>query len=155
MPLLKNLSTALRTCKLWIEARHPVPELLYHVHLWTDTRQYRAPFFRPGHCLCFLETRVMKYICFVMFYLCLRYTLIYSACKTTRQDSDLQLWLISPASCKQHIQVINILMVTSWRRRRGWRKTEVHTSSAYETKSKWLRQRASGLCGRAAEREKW
>lgn len=36
----------------------------------------------------------------------------------------------------QHIQVINILMVTSWRRRRGWRKTEVHTSSAYETKSK-------------------
>lgn len=77
-------------------------------------------------------------MCFVMLaYLCELYTFIYSACKTTRLDPGFTAVVNFTGELLQHIRVINILMVTSFRRRRGReRRLEVHTSSAYETKSK-------------------
>lgn len=78
------------------------------------------------------------------------YTFIQSACRTTaRRGRDLQLWLISTASCRNTFKI----SIFWWWRASGREGGELQeggggrlrcTSSVYEAESKWLSERVRG-----------
>lgn len=89
------------------------------------------------------------FCCVMLFCLCLWYTFIHSACRTTaRRCWDLQLWLISTASCRNTFKI----SIFWWWRASG-REVGMQeggggrlrcTSSVYEAESKWLSKRVRG-----------
>lgn len=109
-------------------------------------------FAHPCTCLCCLEPHVTNSIELCVFYIfcvCLWCTSIHSACRTTaRRGGDLQLCLISTASCRNTFKI----SIFWWWRASG-REVGMQeggggrlrcTSSAYEAESKWLSKRVRG-----------
>lgn len=116
--------------------------LLWHVPSWREIKQCCTPFLTLIPVDVVSSRMLWTILCFVMlFYLCPWYTFIYSARKTRRQGWDLQLWLISTASCCNTFE----LSIFWWWRAGGgwwgwrgaggrWRKTEVHKQCVWDKK---------------------